>query len=237
MLVDTRGLVLHATKYSDTSLIVKIFTEQRGTQSFIIKGAFGKKSKVKSSLFSPLSVLHLTYLEHSERGLNFLKDVSRMDASAFLQFDPARSSILLFYNELLYKLLYDAGPDEVLFRFVLQELEMANGEQVVLNELPLRFLLRLSSVLGIRPEDNYSATNCFFSIEESRFRACRLDEALDLSAEDSRFLHALLTEGEAFEMGRGERNRLLHHLVQYFIKHNEQIHQIESVEILASVLH
>lgn len=237
MLIDTRGIVIHSTKYSDTSLIVKIYTEQRGTQSFIIKGAFGKKSKTKASMFSPLSVLHITYLERSENGLNFLKDVSRMDSSAFLQFDPARSSILLFYNELLYKLLYDAGPDDMLFRFVLQELEVVNGENAVLNELPLRFLLRLSTILGIRPEDNYSATNCFFSIEESRFRAYRLDETLDLPAEDSRFLHALLADENVSDVGREMRNRQLHYLLQYYIRHNEHVHSIASADVLASVLH
>jgi len=237
MLVDTRGIVLHCTKYSDTSLIVKIFTELRGTQSFIIKGVFGKKSKMKAPLFAPLSVLHLTYLERSENGLHFLKDVSRMDSANVLQFDPAISSILLFYNELLYKLLYDAGPDDVLFHFVLQELDIVHSEGVVLSELPLRFMLRLSAVLGIMPDDNYTLTDCYFSLDACRFRSYRIDDAMDLPAEESRLLHLLLAEEGIQNAGRVVRNRLLRYLVQYYIIHNEQIHQIESIEILASVLH
>ena len=242
MLVSTRGIVLHSTKYSDTSLIVKIYTELRGTQSFIIKGAFSKKSKMRASWFAPLSILHITYLERREDGLNYLKDVTREKATAEQPFDPAISSILLFYNELLYKLLYDAGPDDALFHFILQELALLNigvngNAKVNVSDCPIQFLLRLSSILGIRPQDNFTDTNCYFSIEAGIFRAYRLDDNLDLTVEESRYLHQLLAEDEGVATSRNLRNALLQHLIQYYIMHNEHIRQLESVDILAAVLH
>ncbi|MDR1345668.1 MAG: recombination protein O N-terminal domain-containing protein, partial [Bacteroidales bacterium] len=45
MLVCTEGIILHKTKYSDHSLIVQIYTEKFGTQSFIIKNALSKANK------------------------------------------------------------------------------------------------------------------------------------------------------------------------------------------------
>ena len=111
MNITTSGIVIHTTKYSDTSLIVKIFTEAQGTQSFIIKGAFGKKSRTKAALFSPMALVNITYNDHAGDKLKFLKEASRTDSAASITFDPSKSAILLFYNELIYKLLYDTGAD------------------------------------------------------------------------------------------------------------------------------
>jgi DNA repair protein RecO (recombination protein O) len=61
MFVTTKGILLHKTKYSDTSIIVKIFTEHFGTQSFIIKNAFSKKSKINYSFFTSLALLEITF--------------------------------------------------------------------------------------------------------------------------------------------------------------------------------
>ena len=38
MLVTTKGIVLHSLKYSETSIIVRIYTEARGLQSYLFKG-------------------------------------------------------------------------------------------------------------------------------------------------------------------------------------------------------
>ncbi len=45
MIQTTRGIVFHTTRYSETSAIVKIFTEESGLMSFLVKGLYSKKSK------------------------------------------------------------------------------------------------------------------------------------------------------------------------------------------------
>ncbi|MBO7629173.1 MAG: recombination protein O N-terminal domain-containing protein [Bacteroidales bacterium] len=57
MLVSTPGIVMHATKYGDTSLIVKIFTQQQGNQSFMIKGAFSNNNRFAASYFTPMAMM------------------------------------------------------------------------------------------------------------------------------------------------------------------------------------
>lgn len=236
MLISTPGIVLHSTKYSDTSLIVKIFTYEQGTQSFIIKGAFNKKGKIRASLFLPLSILNITYNDPNRETLKFLKDVSRYDETMDVQFDPVKSSILLFYNEILYKLLFDAGPDPILFRFILEEIQKVNKQEDNLADLPIRFLLRLSNNLGFFPENNYSEKDCYFSLEESRFQSYFLNERCELSKEESCYLSQLLNNDENISVSRPLRNALLYHLIAYFRMHNEQIREISSVEVLSSVL-
>ena len=237
MLITTKGIVLHSTKYSDTSLIVKLFTEKRGVQSFIVKGAFSKKSRFRASLFSPMALVSATYDDHNSERLKYFKDVSRLDTGMELSFDPARSAILLFYNELLYKLLFESGEDEVLFHFLEEEIAKVFEEDIELADLPLRFLLRLSVIIGFFPENNYSDSNCYFSLSESKFQSYLIDEKEEIPKEESLYLSMLLRSDSPVAAPRHIRNNLLHYLILYYKTHNEQIRNIESAEILASVLH
>ena len=159
MIVSTPGIVMHATKYGDTSLIVKIFTQQQGNQSFIIKNAFRKNNRFAASYFSPLAMMDISYDDYSKSSLKYLKDIAPRRLENALYYDPAKSSILLFYNEILYKLLMDSGEDEVLFDFLQDEISKVHNARENMAELPLRFLLRLSMVMGYYPEDNFSAEN------------------------------------------------------------------------------
>ena len=46
----TKGIVLHQVKYSESSIIVKVYTELFGLRSFIFKGVRKKKSSLKEYL-------------------------------------------------------------------------------------------------------------------------------------------------------------------------------------------
>ena len=237
MIVSTPGIVMRATKYGDNSLVVKIFTQHRGNQSFIVKNAFRKNNRFAASCFSPLAMMDISYDDHSKSSLMYLKDIAPQQGGQQLFFDPAKNSILLFYNEILYKLLMDSGADEALFDFLKKEINSVHEATGNFAELPIRFLLRLSKVMGYYPEDNYSAENAYFSSQDCRFQRYYAENAGVLPAQASEYLHRLLSTEEVVPAPRAVRNELLKHLVAYFQMHNEQIHRIDSLEILSAVLH
>ena len=237
MIVSTPGIVMRATKYGDNSLVVKIFTQQQGNQSFIIKNAFRKNNRFAASYFSPLALMDISYDDHSKSSLKYLKDIAPQQGRQQLFFDPAKSSILLFYNEILYKLLMDSGEDEVMFNFLKTEINNVHEATGNYAELPVRFLLRLSQVMGYYPEDNFSAENAYFSLQDCRFQRYYAENAGILTAQTSEYLHRLLCTEETVPVTRGVRNALLKHLVAYFQMHNEHIRKIDSLDILSTVLH
>jgi DNA repair protein RecO (recombination protein O) len=59
MLHKTRGIVFRFTKYGESSIIVTIFTELFGIQTYIVNGIRSKNSKGKIALFQPLTLLDL----------------------------------------------------------------------------------------------------------------------------------------------------------------------------------
>jgi len=59
MLHHTEGIVLGSLKYKESSLIVKIFTNAFGMQSYVVNGVRSSKSQGKTALYQPLTLLDM----------------------------------------------------------------------------------------------------------------------------------------------------------------------------------
>ena len=103
MLQKTRGIVLHSVTYSETSLVVKIYTEAFGLQSYLLKGAKGKRSSFRPVFFQPLNLLDAVVYKNEKTALQSMKEVQLAHPFRSIPFDIRKSSIALFLNEILYK--------------------------------------------------------------------------------------------------------------------------------------
>ena len=75
MIEHTKGICLHTYKYSETSIIVKVFTEKFGLTSYIVKGVRKKRSKTKMAIFQSLTLLDLESSNYGNRSLQFIKEL------------------------------------------------------------------------------------------------------------------------------------------------------------------
>src|SRR4051812_25488846 len=103
MLHKTTGIILHTVKYSETSLIVKIYTRNYGLQSYIISGTRSKKSKNKASLFQPLTLVDLIVSNSAKEGLHRISEINILHSYNAIPYQIIKSSISVFINEILYK--------------------------------------------------------------------------------------------------------------------------------------
>lgn len=236
MNITTKGIVLHKTKYSETSVIVRIFTREAGVRSFIVKGAFSKKNRSINALLENLSMVDINF-EDKNQNIKYLKEITLYHSYELIPFDMVRRSLFLFYNELIYKTLREFQTDTILYDFIEKSILELDDETTVLTDVHLRFLVNLSRIMGFFPQDNFSEYDCHFSIDEACFVHEYFDYPTFLSRDASRYLHQLMTVGFAEAMPpKIVRNELLHGLLRYFESNNEQIHRIESVEILSQLL-
>jgi DNA repair protein RecO (recombination protein O) len=237
MIVSTQGIVLQSIKYSDNSLIVKIFTRKSGVFSFIIKNAFSKKSKQPASFFAPLTILDIIYNETYTEKLTFLKEVSIAHPFHAIPMDIKKNSLLLFYQELLMKLLYHANaPEEDLFDFIKTHLLALETTPELPPDFHIVFLVQLIQQLGYTPELNFSLDTPYFSIEDSNFGNIFIESPYFLSKEASFYLFIILKSNNYEIPCKKTRMELLHGMIHYLMKYNKQIKEIESVAILAEVL-
>jgi len=237
MLISTQGIVLQSIKYSDSSLIVKIFTRKSGVVSFIIKNAFSKKSKQPASFFAPLMILDLIYNEAYTEKLIFLKEANIAHPFHAIPMDIKKNSLLLFYQELLMKLLCQANaPDEELFDFIKEHLLALETTPVISSDFHIVFLIQLIQHLGYAPELNFSLHTPYFSIEDSNFGSIFSETPNFLSKEASFYLFTLLKAQNHTVPDKKIRMELLNGMILYLMKYHKQIKEIESVAILAEVL-
>ena len=236
MYITTQSIVLQTIKYSDNSLIAKIFTRKNGTASFIIKNAFSKKSKQPASYFAPLTILNITYKETYTEKMTFLKEVTLAYPFHAIHQDFKKNCILLFYQELLMKLLSQANaPDEPLFDFIMEHLSKLEDIEDLVPDLHIVFLVELIQQLGYAPVLNFSLQTPYFSIEDSNFGSLLLDTPYFLSKEASFYLFTILKKQNQTVPNKKTRMELLNGMILYLMKSNKQIKEISAVEILAKV--
>ena len=75
MIEKFEGIVLRTLKYSDGLMIADIYTAQRGRMSFLVPVSHSKRTKVRSVLFQPLSMLTFTATVKAGRNLSRIGEV------------------------------------------------------------------------------------------------------------------------------------------------------------------
>jgi DNA repair protein RecO (recombination protein O) len=169
MFHTTRGIVFRQTKYSDSSLVVRILTEETGLCSYIIKGARGPKAKIKASLFQPLSLLDLVASQKEKNDLHHIREARVSYPYQSIHLDIRKSSILLFLNELLYKSIREEAVNPELFQFIFDHLILLDQTEENPANFHLFFALHLSRYLGFFPQGRYLNENTVFDLVEGHF--------------------------------------------------------------------
>src|SRR6188768_3165830 len=98
MLHKTRGIVFRFTKYGETSIIVNIFTELFGMQSYIVNGVRSKSSKNKIALYQPLTLLDLVVYHRDNANILRIKEIKCLYPYQFIPMDVRKSTIAMFVN-------------------------------------------------------------------------------------------------------------------------------------------
>ena len=122
MLHQTKAIVLKTTKYSDNSLIVKMYTELFGLQTYIIGGVHSKKAKIKSALFMPLTLLDVVANSSTKSSLIRPKEISISHSLQHIHADIQKATISIFLNEILLKSIKEEEANPDLFAFVYQSI-------------------------------------------------------------------------------------------------------------------
>src|SRR6185295_4725918 len=151
MIHRTRGIVFRTVKFSETSVISKIYTEKFGMRSYIVNGVRSEKSKTKAVLLHVMSMLDMEVYHHEHRNLNRIKEMRPAYVVTSLLFDPLKSSLGLFMMEVLNKCIHEEEANEEMFAFITGKLQSLDQQQKIQAYYLLKFLLELSSLIGFYP--------------------------------------------------------------------------------------
>ena len=240
MLIKTRGICLHTTKYSETSVIAQVYTEAVGLQSYIISGVRQRRPRVHPSLLQPMTVLELVAYYHPNRTLFRTKEIRSAYNFERIPFELQRSSVCLFAAEVLLKALRESEAQDELFGFVTDFLLFVDATTEPLANLPAFFLTRLTEYLGFQPEYPDFGAPHYFDGLQGYFLPEAPDHERYTDAEASAFLLALMRadvrDVAAIPATRYVRNAAVTALLDYLHTQMERFRGVTSHRVLAEVL-
>ena len=171
-LYKTRGIVLRTVKYGETSLVVTIYTELFGVQSYMVNGvrSSSKKGPGKANLFQPAAILDLVVYHNDLKNLQRIREFKWAVLYQHIFFDVLKNAVALFMIELLQKCLRQPEPNAQLFYFIEDAFVHLDAcESRVLANFSLFFILHLAGFFGLRIDDVYSERLPFFDLVEGQF--------------------------------------------------------------------
>lgn len=174
MIHKTKGVVLRAVKYGETSLITTIYTELFGIQSYIVNGVrtTTRKGHGKANLFQPASILELVLYHNDMKNLQRLREFKWGFLYEHLHFNVFKNAVALFMVELLYKTIKQPETNEPLYNFIEDAfMHLDSADDGVVANFSLFFALHLAVFLGFSIQDNHSKTNRYLDLQDGQFTA------------------------------------------------------------------
>jgi len=240
MLHKTKGIVFQHHQYSETSIIVKIFTEDFGLQSYIVKGIRSKHSKTKLALFQPLNLLDLIVYHRENKSINYIREVKVAYPYQSIPVDMFKRSILLFLDELLVKAVKEESANKPLFGWLYHSLTWLDLSDKNLLNFHLVFTLQLTRMLGFYPKKTTEHDWLVFDLREGNFSKKTPDYGEYISGglalKFSNLLETTLETPANIQLTTAERRQLLDVLLTYYRLHIPTFGELKSVKVLKEIL-
>lgn len=234
MLYKTKGIVFRTIKYSETSVVSKIYTEKFGVQSYIVNGVRTARSKVKASLLQSLSLLELEVYHREHRNLHRIKEVQAAVVFRSIPFHLLKGSVGLFMIEVLNKVIHEEEANPSLFQFIFDQVRLLDETEQISPLYLAEFMIALSAHLGFVPHGIFSAATPCFDLREGQFVKDTPGHVQVLDQLTSSNLSAVVHQQPAV-MSPLQRKMLLEALLHYYQLHVPGFSPPKSLKVLEEV--
>ncbi|MCH6232702.1 DNA repair protein RecO [Cognataquiflexum rubidum] len=227
-LKKTKGIVLSYIKYSETSIIVRIFTREFGLKSYIINGARSKSAKSKMAFYQPLTLLDLVIYDKEGGNLNRISEAKLIMPFQLVPFDFLRSGIAMFMAEVMGKSVFEGYQNEEFFDFLDSAIRLLDEKETVLVHFPLVFLWESSKYLGFAPEDSES-----FFTELKQY-----PQGPDVMEEEKDYLKSVIAQSFLCTDTSPSkiRRNMLDHFLLFYGNHLDLAYDWKSVKVLRQMM-
>jgi len=238
MLRKTRGIVLHAFPYSESSIIFHCYTEDFGRLSLMGKGMRKSRKQNRSNLLQPLFLLDLEIYFKEQTEIKLVRELTRSVPLNTIPQNIVKSTQAIFIAEVLYRGVREEHENRALFSFLYNAIQYLDLIDDPDPDFHLMFLCQLSKYLGFFPKNNYSEENREFDPVNGLFKVATLstDEALlSGSFHLSKMLGAEGLKNSSSKLTRENRKVLLNLLLQFYEIHVDGMNKLNSLEVLTSL--
>ncbi|MGB4844632.1 MAG: DNA repair protein RecO [Ferruginibacter sp.] len=239
----TKGIVLRSIKYGETSLVVTIYTELFGIQTYMVNGVrTSKKSAAKANHFQPTAILDMIVYHNENKQMQRIKEFSWAVLYTHLLSDVVKNSVASFMAELIHKCLKQPEPNIDLFDFCLESFcELDKADKTTTANFTLFFTLHFTHFFGFRMTDNYSSNNLVLDLQEGVFIDHQPIHPYFIEGNYAELTAQLLkvqqpAELNDFKLNQEIRRGLLTRYLEYYALHIPDFGQMKTLMVLHEVL-
>lgn len=230
----SEGIIFRCLPYSETSLILDIFTETYGLGSYIVSGVRKSKS-ILLNIYKPVNIIDIVAYKPKE-SLSRIKEATYAVKYASLQSDVIRTTVATFYIDLLRTSIKEKEANPLLYTHIRQQLAILDNPLHPLHNLPLLLMIKLATYLGFGIQDNFDPVNKYFDLKTAQFIPSDMTHSYILSEELSHALYQLLSTEYTATLPKLIRQILLDKLILYYKIHIEGFQDLRSLPVLRALL-
>ncbi len=245
MLHNTKGIVLRSIKYGETSVIVSIYTELFGIQSYLVNGVrkSTKRSMGSGAFFQPGALLELVVYHNDLKQLQRIREYKWSYLYEYIFFNVKKNAVSLFMVEMLQKCFKQPEQNEQLYNFIEDAfIHLDKAEEGIVANFPLYFALHLTVFFGFRIEDNsHHQSNQILDLVEGVYTSTfpshpHYIEGL-LAEITSQLLKTMQpVELKEIKLNQNTRRQLLQAYADFYALHLPDFGRLKSLPILQELL-
>lgn len=234
MKLSEEGIILSRKSFSESSIILHLFSQHHGQQHLIFQGY-----KKKGQALFPLAWVRYSYYQRNDSSLAKFTEFEHVLPLHDIVNNPLKSSLAFFIAELVEILSQVNHEDQKLYAFISQEIKWLNESNELSNYL-IWFLAKITQIEGFQPEIK-SENPIYFDLQEGVFT--NESPILPAYLKES-WLHwmvdALQQEKNtflAFAIPKEERLHLVNAWLNYYDFHVSKMRQLKSLQVIRTVFY
>jgi len=233
----SKGIVFRNMKYSESSVIVDIYTLEKGMRSFIVSGLSSKKNRSKAICFHHLNIIDIVAYDKEGTALARIKEQRLGHHYSKMLYDVVRSSIGLFTLEVSRNTIKEHEPNPDLYHYIesfLKYLDICDGGYGLLS---IKFMLDLTTHLGISPMGSWSEASPLLDLYNGIYINQETKYTIDTNT--SKLLSSIhkthIEDLERISTSKAQRDFLLDQMVMYYKLHIDHFKELKSLDVLRSI--
>ncbi len=235
LIYHSRAIVLRTVKFGETSLIVDMYTEQKGHQTFIINSVRKAKAITPPAYLQLLTLVDIVAYHQDHKKINRVKEVRLNHTWQSIPFDMQKSAVITCLAEICSKCITTAEPHPELFWFLHQSLVGYDDPNHFDRDFLIRFLVSLSHFLGFGFDvPKKEVQGQYFDLQNGYMVQIRPAHNYLMPLSDIHSLKDIMVAGrEVRAISSLEiRKRLVDQLVLYYQLHVDSLKEVHSLRIL-----
>ncbi|MDO7743799.1 MAG: DNA repair protein RecO [Pedobacter sp.] len=240
MLHKTRGIVLKTTLYSESSVVVQIFTDKFGIQSYMINGVKKPRAKIRMNMLQSLHLVDMVVYHKPNSSIQRISELRPSPVFRTIPYDILKSTMIIFLNEVLYKSIRQQNADENIFDYIFNAISWFDESDESNSNFHLAFLLKLSRFLGFAPSMETKSDSSYFDLQEGEFKSLPPLHPFFIEKTAAILFISLFTTPfeklSEIKIDNITRRLILDKILVYYTLHTASFGEIKSHQVLEDVL-